>query len=76
MASKENRFSTNASGRYYVDDNCIDCDLCREHAPLLFNRDENIGFSIVIRQPISPEEIELADAALIHCPVDAIGNDG
>lgn len=76
MADKENRFSSNALGRYYVDDQCIDCDLCREHAPLLFNRDENIGFSVVIRQPMTSEEIELAEAALTHCPADAIGNDG
>lgn len=76
MADKENRFSSNASGRYYVDDTCIDCDICRNHAPLIFDKDEEIGFSIVVRQPVTKEEIELAEEARSSCPTDAIGNDG
>ncbi len=76
MADKENRLPTNTTGRYYVDDNCIDCDICRQDAPLFFNRDDDIGFSVVIRQPVTVEEIELAEAAILGCPTEAIGNDG
>ena len=76
MADKTNRFPANTPGRYYVDDNCIDCDLCRGHAPLVFRRDDDIGFSIVVRQPVTEDELSQAQAALESCPTDAIGNDG
>ena len=32
--------SGQASGRYYVDSQCIDCDLCRETAPANFIRND------------------------------------
>ncbi len=28
MADAANKYSQNVSGAYYVDDQCIDCDLC------------------------------------------------
>lgn len=36
MADVTNKFSENVPGRYYVDDQCIDCDQCRETAPECF----------------------------------------
>src|ERR1700750_2435941 len=33
MADPANKYPENVSGPYYVDDQCIDCDLCRETAP-------------------------------------------
>src|SRR4051812_30960716 len=33
MADKTRKVPENVPGRYYVDDTCIDCDLCRETAP-------------------------------------------
>jgi cytochrome c oxidase assembly factor CtaG len=30
MADIANKYAVNVSGKFYVDDQCIDCDLCRE----------------------------------------------
>ena len=76
MADLANKFPENVPGRYYVDDQCIDCDLCRQTAPNNFKRDEQIGHSFVFRQPQTPEEEALCEEAMRNCPVEAIGNDG
>lgn len=76
MADKNSRLPQNASGPWYVDSNCIDCDLCRETAPSVFRRDEDNGNSIVFHQPETDEERALAEEARDGCPVEAIGNDG
>lgn len=76
MANLSDRNSTNIPGPYYVDSSCIDCDLCRSNAPDFFKRDDELGFSIVFRQPQTPEEIEIAEDALSSCPSASIGNDG
>lgn len=66
----------NEPGRYYVDTQCIDCDVCRDVAPDNFTRNAKAGYSFVIKQPESPREEALCQEALISCPVDAIGDDG
>ncbi len=76
MADLENRYEDNVKGNYYVDDQCIDCDLCRETAPDNFKRQEDGGYSFVFKQPRVEEEKELCEEALEGCPVEAIGNDG
>lgn len=76
MADVENKYSDNAAGKFYVDDQCIDCDLCRETAPAFFTRNEDEGYSFVKKQPTSAEEVELCEEAMNHCPVNAIGDDG
>ena len=76
MASTTERLPQNIVGRYYVDSSCTDCDLCRTTAPAFFTRDDEIGFSIVYRQPVTPEELALAEEALEDCPTESIGNDG
>ena len=76
MASFTNRYLDNVPGKFYVDDQCIDCDLCRETAPNNFTRNEDGGFSYVFKQPISLEEETLCKEAMEGCPVEAIGNDG
>lgn len=76
MATTNERLSQNIVGRYYVDSSCIDCDHCRDIAPAFFRRDDEIGFSIVHRQPITPEELALAEEAREGCPTESIGNDG
>ena len=68
MAITSDRLTQNALGRFYVDSSCIDCDLCRSTAPAFFTRDDQIGFSIVHRQPITPEEIALAEAGKGRMP--------
>ncbi len=74
MADPAERWDDNVPGRFFVDRECIDCDLCRTTAPHNFQRSEDGGYSYVSRQPNS--ERELADCALAQadCPVDAIGD--
>ena len=76
MADASNKYSGNVSGRFYVDDQCIDCDLCRETAPDSFKRDDDGGHSLVWKQPETPEQEALCIEAMEGCPVEAIGNDG
>lgn len=76
MADASNRYSQNIPGAFYVDDQCIDCDLCRETAPANFKRDDDGGHSFVFKQPESPEEEALCKEAMEGCPVEAIGSDG
>ena len=76
MAEKANRLPQNVPGPYYVDDSCIDCDLCRTTAPDLFRRNDEIGFSVVCRQPVTPEERSVAEEARQGCPTESISNDG
>lgn len=76
MAEKTERLLQNVAGAYYVDSSCIDCDMCRSTAPDVFKRDEVIGMSIAYHQPVTPEEIALAEEAKAGCPSESIGNDG
>ena len=76
MADLENRYEDNTKGAFYVDDQCIDCDLCRETAPDNFTRNDDGGFSYVYKQPESDDEKALCEEAMEGCPVEAIGNDG
>jgi len=76
MATTTTRSPQNITGRYYVDDTCIDCDICRSTAPAFFTRDAELGLSVVYQQPSSPGEIAQAEEALESCPANSIGNDG
>ncbi len=76
MADKTEKTKGNVPGKFYVDTNCIDCDLCRETAPANFGRDDDEGTSYVLKQPESQEEIESCVEAMEGCPVEAIGDDG
>jgi ferredoxin len=76
MADAANKYPENVAGPYYVDDQCIDCDLCRETAPANYKRNDDGGHSFVYKQPESPEEEALCKEAMEGCPVEAIGSDG
>jgi ferredoxin len=76
MADAANKYPENAAGKFYVDDQCIDCDLCRETAPSNFKRNEDAGHSYVYKQPETPEEEAACKEAMEGCPVEAIGSDG
>lgn len=76
MADKANRYSENISGKFYVDNQCIDCDLCRETAPENFKRNEDGGYSFVCKQPGNEAEEKQCKEAKEGCPVEAIGDDG
>jgi ferredoxin len=76
MADITNKYPDNKEGKYYVDDQCIDCDLCRETAPNNFQRNEDGGYSYLYKQPESEEEEKQCKEAKEGCPVEAIGDDG
>lgn len=76
MADKEDKNPENVDGQFYVDEQCIDCDLCRETAPANFQREEDEGYSFVYKQPENDEEREQCNEAMEGCPVEAIGDDG
>ena len=63
MADAANKYPENVDGKFYVDDQCIDCDLCRETAPANFKRNDDGGHSFVYKQPESPEEEALCKEA-------------
>ena len=76
MAVLANKHKESVAGKYYVDDQCIDCDLCRETAPSNFTRSDEGGYSYVYKQPSTPEEEAQCKEAMEGCPVEAIGCDG
>src|SRR5262249_46451848 len=76
VADVANKYAENVAGTFYVDDQCIDCDLCRETAPASFKRNDHGGHTYVYKQPETPEEEALCKEAMEGCPVEAIGNDG
>ena len=76
MADPKDRLIENVPGAYYVDSQCIDCDVCRVTAPGNFQRSEDKGYSYVFQQPESPEQEAQCQEAMDSCPVEAIGNDG
>ncbi len=76
MAEIDDRYEDNVKGAFYVDDQCIDCDLCRETAPENFTRNEDGGYSYVYKQPESDDERALCEEAMEGCPVEAIGDNG
>lgn len=76
MADREDKNPENVAGQFYVDSQCIDCDLCRETAPKNFVREEDEGYSYVFAQPTNDEEREQCVEAMEGCPVEAIGEDG
>ncbi len=73
MADPLDRNPANVPGPFFVDNFCIDCDLCRENAPQFFTRSAELGISYVHTQPITAEEITLAQEALVNCPTENIG---
>ncbi len=73
MADRHKRLDSNVPGNFYVDATCINCDTCRQLAPLSF---EEVGdYSAVSRQPDSESRIHQAYQALLACPVGSIGTE-
>jgi ferredoxin len=73
MANRKRAVSDNVPGSFFVDDTCIDCDTCRQVAPLTFAAMD--GYSAVHCQPDAPETLAAAAQAIICCPTASIGSD-
>jgi glyoxylase-like metal-dependent hydrolase (beta-lactamase superfamily II)/ferredoxin len=73
MANHNKRLDSNVPGNFYVDATCINCDTCRQLAPLSF---EEIGdYSAVNHQPEAEQERHQAYQALLACPIGSIGTE-
>ena len=62
MAIFTDRYPLNVPGKFYIDAQCTDCDLCRECAPNNITRDDRMGHSYVFKQPENQAEV----AAIMH----------
>ena len=60
----------NVKGNLFVDESCIDCDVCRWICPTIYGR-KGIK-AAVIKQPSTDEDKLHAYSAMISCPVGAI----
>jgi ferredoxin len=76
VADPDDRVPENVQGTYYVDLQCIDCEVCHTVAPSNFMRSYGNGYSFVHKQPESEEERLECEEALAACPIEAIGDDG
>ena len=72
----QRRWPENVPGKFYVGDQCLDCDLCREVAPQNFARNDERGYSYVKKQPETPDELAHCREALAGCCTDTIYEDG
>jgi len=75
MADRKAKLPDNVPGKFYVDRECIDCDVCRDTSPSNFTRNDENGYSYVFQQPRDQIEVDLCEEALAACPVEAIGDD-
>jgi glyoxylase-like metal-dependent hydrolase (beta-lactamase superfamily II)/ferredoxin len=71
MADVKKRVVENVPGEFFVDSTCIDCDTCRQLAPVTF---EDAGeHSFVYAQPQTEHQHRDALRALVSCPTGSIG---
>src|SRR5262245_32119393 len=73
MPDPKNKLPENLPGRYYVDAQCIDCDVCRDIAPDNFKREKGKRYLFIFKQPETQLEDSLVREAMTACPVEAIG---
>jgi glyoxylase-like metal-dependent hydrolase (beta-lactamase superfamily II)/ferredoxin len=71
MADAKRAYAENAAGDFFVDDTCIDCDLCRQIEPSVFA--QRTDHSIVYQQPGSENAVKRSAMALVTCPTGSIG---
>ncbi len=71
MANPGKRVPENVPGDFFVDSTCINCDACRQIAPVVFG--EAAESSFVKGQPGSSTDRRQALRALLACPTGSIG---
>ncbi len=71
MALAARKHWMNVAGPWFVDDTCIDCAVCREHAPEIFADAGDASY--VARQPATADELRRTWLSLLACPVGSIG---
>ncbi|GAA0897682.1 ferredoxin [Streptomyces sp. DSM 41524] len=66
------RLPDNAAGRFYVNEECTDCDTCRCIAPDFFVRNDAAGYTYLAVQPLTEDDEDAVYEAMDCCPADAI----
>lgn len=74
MARLVDRNPRSAPGDWYVDTECIDCDIARHYAPEVIEADDD-GLSVFIRQPETDAERSAVWRATLACPTRSIGSE-
>jgi len=72
----QSRWPENVPGKFYVGNQCLDCDLCRNLAPEVFARKDAGGYSYVNKQPETPDELARFREAIAGCCTESIYDDG
>ena len=72
MANRAAAYPDNVPGDWFVDERCIDCDVCRQLAANTFAAADDHSF--VSHQPESARQQHDALRALLSCPTGAIGS--
>jgi ferredoxin len=75
-SSFQDRWPENVPGKFYVEQQCLDCNLCVDTAPGHFTRNDAGGYFYVSRQPTTKEEETLLQLTIESCPCEAIFGDG
>ena len=57
--------------KYFVNENCISCELCTTICPEVFSMNEE-GVAQAIDEDVPEESEDSAEEAMDSCPVDAI----
>ena len=70
------RWLENVPGKFYVSDQCLDCNYCREVAPENFIRNDERGYSYVKKQPETQEEPTRCREAISGCCTETVFEDG
>ena len=76
MADKNDKYPDNVPGKFYVDRECIFCNVCVYAAPNNFKISDAGTHDVVYKQPENEDEEEECLDAMEQCPVYAIGDDG
>jgi ferredoxin len=76
MADKAGRNNDNIRGKYYVDEQCIACELCATEAPHNFKMADDGAYAFCYKQPSNSAEEDACISAMSICPASAIGDDG
>ncbi len=76
MADPTDRWEDNVPGRFYVDRACILCSVCSDAAPDNFRMSVAEDHDICFAQPKGDDQLSQSRAAMMNCPVEAIGDDG
>lgn len=76
MANATQRNALNVPGPWYVDSACIACGVCASLAPSNFKMADDGSAAFVYSQPNGGTQLDESSAAMVDCPVEAIGKDG